>query len=72
MRKMDAYWRAVNYLSVWQITLYDDPLLKNPWIIRTTFTSMAKTCRKSETGSGEQPSNLSSRKVLNNIGDIAS
>lgn len=26
--KMDAYWRAVNYLSVGQIYLYDNPLLK--------------------------------------------
>ena len=26
--KMDAYWRAANYLSVGQIYLYDDPLLK--------------------------------------------
>ncbi len=27
---MDAYWRAANYLSVGQIYLYDNPLLKNP------------------------------------------
>ena len=29
-RKMDAYWRAANYLSVGQIYLYDNPLLKKP------------------------------------------
>ncbi len=29
-RKMDAYWRAANYLSVGQIYLYDNPLLKRP------------------------------------------
>src|SRR5579863_6325483 len=29
-RKMDAYWRAANYLSVGQIYLYDNPLLKEP------------------------------------------
>jgi len=29
-RKMDAYWRAANYLSVGQIYLYDNPLLKTP------------------------------------------
>ncbi|MEO6993652.1 MAG: phosphoketolase family protein [Lacunisphaera sp.] len=29
-RKMDAYWRATNYLSVGQIYLYDNPLLKEP------------------------------------------
>ena len=27
---MDAYWRAANYLSVGQIYLYDNPLLKLP------------------------------------------
>jgi xylulose-5-phosphate/fructose-6-phosphate phosphoketolase len=27
---MDAYWRAANYLSVGQIYLYDNPLLKTP------------------------------------------
>jgi len=30
IRKMDAYWRAANYLSVGQIYLYDNPLLKRP------------------------------------------
>ena len=30
LRKMDAYWRAANYLSVGQIYLLDNPLLKNP------------------------------------------
>ena len=29
-RKMDAFWRAANYLSVGQIYLYDNPLLKEP------------------------------------------
>jgi xylulose-5-phosphate/fructose-6-phosphate phosphoketolase len=29
-RKIDAYWRAANYLSVGQIYLYDNPLLKKP------------------------------------------
>ena len=28
--KMDAYWRAANYLSVGQIYLMDNPLLKEP------------------------------------------
>jgi len=31
--KMDAYWRAANYLSVGQIYLYDNPLLKKPLTI---------------------------------------
>ena len=30
LRKMDAYWRAANYLSVGQIYLYDNALLKRP------------------------------------------
>src|SRR5205085_7926245 len=30
LRKMDAYWRAANYLSVGQIYLYNNPLLKRP------------------------------------------
>lgn len=29
-RKIDAYWRAANYLSIGQIYLYDNPLLKEP------------------------------------------
>jgi xylulose-5-phosphate/fructose-6-phosphate phosphoketolase len=28
--KMDAYWRAANYLSVGQIYLYDNPMLREP------------------------------------------
>jgi xylulose-5-phosphate/fructose-6-phosphate phosphoketolase len=28
LRRMDAYWRAANYLSVGQIYLMDNPLLK--------------------------------------------
>jgi xylulose-5-phosphate/fructose-6-phosphate phosphoketolase len=34
LRKMDAYWRAANYLSVGQIYLYDNPLLKKPLTIK--------------------------------------
>ena len=30
LKKMNAYWRAANYLSVGQIYLYDNPLLKKP------------------------------------------
>jgi len=28
LRKIDAWWRAANYLSVGQTYLYDNPLLK--------------------------------------------
>jgi len=30
LERMDAYWRAANYLSVGQIYLFDNPLLKKP------------------------------------------
>jgi xylulose-5-phosphate/fructose-6-phosphate phosphoketolase len=30
LKQMDAYWRAANYLSVGQIYLYDNPLLRKP------------------------------------------
>src|SRR6202795_937387 len=30
LHKIDAYWRAANYLSVGQIYLYDNPLLTAP------------------------------------------
>lgn len=30
LSKMNAYWRAANYISVGQIYLYDNPLLKKP------------------------------------------
>ncbi len=34
LRLMDAYWRAANYLSVGQIYLYDNPLLKEPLTLK--------------------------------------
>ena len=33
LQKMDAYWRAANYLSVGQIYLFDNPLLKRPLVL---------------------------------------
>ena len=33
VQKLDAYWRAANYLSVGQIYLYDNPLLKRPLVL---------------------------------------
>lgn len=32
--RIDAYWRAANYLSVGQIYLYDNPLLKIPLTLK--------------------------------------
>jgi xylulose-5-phosphate/fructose-6-phosphate phosphoketolase len=34
VRLMNAYWRAANYLSVGQIYLYDNPLLREPLAIK--------------------------------------
>jgi len=33
-RKINAYWRAANYLSVGQIYLYDNPLLQEPLTVK--------------------------------------
>ncbi|MGB8077118.1 MAG: phosphoketolase, partial [Gallionella sp.] len=33
LHKMDAYWRAANYLAVGQLYLYDNPLLKRPLVL---------------------------------------
>jgi xylulose-5-phosphate/fructose-6-phosphate phosphoketolase len=33
LHKIDGYWRAANYLSVGQIYLYDNPLLKRPLML---------------------------------------
>lgn len=39
LHKMDAYWRAANYLSVGQIYLFDNPLLKRPLDKTQKFSS---------------------------------
>jgi xylulose-5-phosphate/fructose-6-phosphate phosphoketolase len=36
LRRMDAYWRAANYLSVGQIYLLDNPLLRQPLAVTHT------------------------------------
>jgi len=36
LQKMNAYWQATNYLSVGQIYLYDNPLLKEPLTVEHT------------------------------------
>jgi hypothetical protein len=33
LRELDAWWRAANYLSVGQIFLFDNPLLKRPLVL---------------------------------------
>ena len=41
LQRIDAYWRAANYLSVGQIYLYDNPLLRRPLALASfapTFT----------------------------------
>jgi xylulose-5-phosphate/fructose-6-phosphate phosphoketolase len=34
LKRMDAYWRAANYLSVGQIYLMDNPLLREPLLLK--------------------------------------
>ncbi|MGA8810716.1 MAG: hypothetical protein WB973_22820, partial [Thermoanaerobaculia bacterium] len=36
LRRMHAYWRAANYLSVGQIYLLDNPLLREPLALAHT------------------------------------
>jgi xylulose-5-phosphate/fructose-6-phosphate phosphoketolase len=40
LRKIDAYWRAANYLSVGQIYLLDNPLLRRPLELRHVKTRL--------------------------------
>ena len=42
LQRIDAYWRAANYLSVGQIYLYDNPLLKG-----SAVRAMPVTVRRS-------------------------
>ncbi len=42
LQQMDAYWRATNYLSVGQIYLYDNPLLKRPLTPAPPHTAKSK------------------------------
>jgi xylulose-5-phosphate/fructose-6-phosphate phosphoketolase len=40
LRKIDAYWRAANYLSVGQIYLYANPLLRS----RSSSSTSSRAC----------------------------
>jgi hypothetical protein len=48
LHQMDAYWRAANYLSVGQIYLHDNPLLKPPLTLADMkpawFPSSSRKC----------------------------
>jgi len=41
--KMDAYWRAANYLSVGQIYLNDNPLLRQPLQLSLQLSHVKRT-----------------------------
>ena len=43
LRLIDAYWRAANYLSVGQIYLLDNPLLREPLEARTSSRDCSGT-----------------------------
>ena len=42
LRLIDAYWRAANYLSVGQIYLLDNPLLREPLHARARQAAAAR------------------------------
>ena len=42
LRRLDAYWRAANYLSVGQIYLLDNPLLREPLAARARQAAAAR------------------------------
>ena len=44
LHKIDAYWRTVNYLSVGQIYLYDNPLLREPFKIVSNLLRKNSPC----------------------------
>jgi len=44
LRKMDAYWRAANYLTVGQIYLRDNPLLERLVTGAPPLASISSTC----------------------------
>ena len=43
LNKMNAYWRAANYLSAGQLYLLDNPLLKKPLTMDTGEPYLDKT-----------------------------
>jgi len=43
LHRMNACWRAANYLSVGQIYLYDNPLLKAPLKLSRVKTAPGQT-----------------------------
>src|SRR5947209_12690194 len=45
LRRMHAYWRAANYLSVGQIYLLDNPLLREPLKVEHTKPRDRKSTR---------------------------
>jgi phosphoketolase len=44
LHNINAYWRAANYLSVGQIYLYDNPLLKEP--LKLSHVSVARILQR--------------------------
>ena len=51
LQKMDAYWRAANYLSAAQLYLLDNPLLREP--LRREHIKK-KDCRPLGDGAGTE------------------
>ena len=53
MRNIDGWERAANYLSVGQIYLYDNPLLKQP--LKLALTSPRHVCRDQTCRMSQRP-----------------
>lgn len=45
LKNIDAYWRAANYLSVGQIYLLDNPLLKEPLSLQHVKRRLLVLCK---------------------------
>ena len=41
LQKMDAYWRAANYLAAAQLYLLDNPLLRRPCLLYTSHSCLS-------------------------------
>jgi hypothetical protein len=58
LHKMDAYRRAANYLSVGQIYLYDNPLLKRPLQLAGVVAGRPQPGRGAETADPYGPNEI--------------
>jgi phosphoketolase len=59
LEKMDAYWRAANYLTVGKIYLQDNPLLETPLKFEHIKARLAQSAELQAPGTGlERPETI--------------